>query len=153
MKAGTCEDSHFQSRVREINHPVSSTSPWGKPQPPPRHQQPLSQICTSGFAARRSQAPLLSLPNLPVRTTQQCGGGVAVSPHFDPLPQHTCKEPHSSSHSDAQALLSEGTLIMLVWVLQRNRTNRRKKYIYYIDREIDYIDYYMDYNMCVYTHI
>lgn len=80
-------------------------------------------------------------------------GGVAVSPHFDPLPQHTCKEPHSSSHSDAQALLSEGTLIMLVWILQRNRTNRRKKYIYYIDREIDYIDYYMDYNMCVYTHI
>lgn len=80
-------------------------------------------------------------------------GGGAVSPHFDPLPQHTCKEPHSSSHSDAQALLSEGTLIMLVWILQRNRTNRRKKYIYYIDREIDYIDYYMDYNMCVYTHI
>lgn len=61
---------------------------------------------------------------LPVRTVQSAWGTVGVctvSPHSDPLAQHTCEEPHSPSQSDAQAVLSEGIPIILVWLLQKQK--------------------------------
>ena len=78
------EDSHFQSRVSKINHPVSGTSPRGKPQPPPRHSQPLSQICTSGFTAHQSQGP--SAFTYQLGLPKQRGGGAGGVVHgFSPF--------------------------------------------------------------------